>query len=255
MRLKVVNTGSQNGNCYILEGENEALILDAGCKYKDVLKVLEWNVSKVCGILVSHIHQDHSKAVRYFMQAGIPVYTNKETAEYLGISTGENLYVVAEKKQFRCASFMITPFYIPHTTRSKESGELISCPNFGFHIFNPEMGQLVYMTDFEYPTLSFRKSRIEHLLCETNYCDELVDREAANYSHRLQGHLSLNTFKEKVLKQNLTTAMQNIVLCHLSDSAADKEQILREVKDIAGSRVDVHIANQGLTVNLLKYPF
>lgn len=38
MRLKVVNTGSQNGNCYILESEAEALILDAGCKYKDVLK-------------------------------------------------------------------------------------------------------------------------------------------------------------------------------------------------------------------------
>lgn len=49
MRLKVVNTGSQNGNCYILENDIEALILDAGSSYKDVLKVLEWNISKVCG--------------------------------------------------------------------------------------------------------------------------------------------------------------------------------------------------------------
>lgn len=42
MKLKVVNTGSQNGNCYILENDTEALILDAKCRYKDVLKALEW---------------------------------------------------------------------------------------------------------------------------------------------------------------------------------------------------------------------
>lgn len=160
-----------------------------------------------------------------------------------------------EKIPFKCGSFTITPFYIPHTTRHPETGKLIPCPNFGFHIFEKSMGQLVYMTDFEYPTLSFRQSRIEHLLCEVDYCDEFVAREEANYSHRLQGHLSLNTFKEKVLKQNLTPAMQNVILCHLSDSAADEEQILREVKEITGSRVNVNIAKSGLFVELNKFPF
>ena len=45
MRLKCVNTGSQNGNCYILENDTEALILDAGVRYKDVLKALDYNIS------------------------------------------------------------------------------------------------------------------------------------------------------------------------------------------------------------------
>lgn len=160
-----------------------------------------------------------------------------------------------EKIPFKCGSFTITPFYLPHTTRHPETGKLIPCPNFGYHIFHSDMGQLVYMTDFEYPTLSFRKSRIEHLLCEVNYCDELVEREEANYSHRLQGHLSLNTFKEKVLKQNLTPAMRNIILCHLSDYAADEEQILREVKEITGSRANVSIAKPGLSIELNRFPF
>ena len=255
MRLKVVNTGSQNGNCYILENNSEALILDAGCRYKDVLKSLEWNISKVCGVLVSHVHYDHSKAFKDFIKAGIPVYTNDETADHFEIITGEKMYGMPEKIPFKCGSFTNTPFYLPHTTRNKDTGKLILCPNFGFHIFHPEMGQLVYMTDFEYPTLSFRKSRIEHLLCEVNYCDELADREEANYRHRLQGHLSLNTFKEKVLNQNLTPAMQNIILCHLSDSAADEEQILREVKESSGNRVNVNIAKPGLSVELNRFPF
>ena len=56
MLLKCVNTRSQNGNCYILENDTEALILDAGVRYKDVLKVLGYNISKVAGVLISHEH-------------------------------------------------------------------------------------------------------------------------------------------------------------------------------------------------------
>lgn len=255
MKIKVVNTGSQNGNCYILESESEALILDVGCRYKDVLRALQWNISKVCGVLISHIHSDHSRAFKDLIKAGVPVYTNDETADHFEIVAGEKVYGIPEKIPFKCGDFSITPFYLPHTTKDKETGKLIPCPNFGFHIFHEEMGQLAYMTDFEFPTMSFRNARIEHLLCEVNYCDELADREEANYRHRLQGHLSLNTFKEKVLKQNLTPAMQNIILCHLSDSAADEEQFLSEVKEIAGSRVNVNIANPGLSVELNRFPF
>lgn len=255
MKLKVVNTGSQNGNCYILESDSEALILDAGCRYKDVLRALEWNISKVCGVLLTHIHGDHSKEFKSLLTDGIPIYTKDETEDYFKTVTGEKMYGMPEKTPFQLGSFRITPFYIPHTTKDKDTGKLVSCPNFGFHIFHPDMGQLVYMTDFEYPTLSFRKAKIEHLLCEVNYCDELAEREEPNYRHRLQGHLSLRTFKQKVLKQNLTTAMQNIILCHLSDSAADEEQILREVTDIAGNRVNVNIARPGLSVELNRFPF
>lgn len=185
----------------------------------------------------------------------MPVYTNDETADHFEVVTGEKMHGIPEKIPFKCGSFTITPFYLPHTTKHKDTGNLIPCPNFGFYIFHQDMGQLVYMTDFEYPTLSFKQSRIEHLLCEVNYCDELVGREDANYRHRLQGHLSLNTFKEKILKQNLTPAMQNIILCHLSDSAADEEQILREVKEIAGNRVNVNIAKPGLSVELNRFSF
>lgn len=44
MLLKCVNTGSRNGNCYILENDVEALILDAGVRYKDVLKALDYTI-------------------------------------------------------------------------------------------------------------------------------------------------------------------------------------------------------------------
>lgn len=56
MLLKCVNSGSQNGNCYILENDTEALILDAGVRYKDVAEALEYNLEKVKACLLSHEH-------------------------------------------------------------------------------------------------------------------------------------------------------------------------------------------------------
>ena len=56
MLLKCVNTWSQNGNCYILENDTEALILDAGVRYKEILRALDYNVSKVAAVLLSHEH-------------------------------------------------------------------------------------------------------------------------------------------------------------------------------------------------------
>ena len=55
MLLKVIGTGS-SGNSYALESDNEILILDAGCRMKDVLKAIDYNVSKICGVLITHEH-------------------------------------------------------------------------------------------------------------------------------------------------------------------------------------------------------
>lgn len=55
MLLKVVGTGS-SGNTYVLENKNEILILDAGCGIKSVLKSIDYNVSKVRGVIITHEH-------------------------------------------------------------------------------------------------------------------------------------------------------------------------------------------------------
>jgi len=254
MTLRVVNTGSKSGNSYILDNNTEALILDAGCRYKDILKALDWNTSKVCGVLLTHIHLDHSKAFKDFIRAGIPIYTNDETAEHFEIITGEKMFVRQERIAFMCGAFTITPFYVPHTTKDKETGEIIPCPNFGYMIRHEEMGTLLYMTDMEYCPYSFKNMRVQHLIIECNYIEELVDREQSNYAHRLQGHCSLETCKG-IIRTNMTPALRTVTAVHLSESASDENQIFQEIKKIVGKRVIVNVAKSGLLVELSKYPF
>lgn len=55
MRIDVLNSGS-DGNCYLVECENEVLILDCGVSAKEVKKALNFDLSKIVGCFISHSH-------------------------------------------------------------------------------------------------------------------------------------------------------------------------------------------------------
>lgn len=57
MFMRVINTGSQPGNCYALKSESgETLLLDCGCRYSEILKGISYRISDVLGCLISHEH-------------------------------------------------------------------------------------------------------------------------------------------------------------------------------------------------------
>ena len=251
--MRVISTGSTKGNCYALQSSTgEIVLLDCGCNYKKILRGIDYQISNVSGVLLSHEHVDHTgnhnKTVREIMNAGITVYTGAETIKNLGITDG-TIKAVAKKKYFKIDSFSAVPFSLPHTSANKEP-----CPNFGYLVEHEEMGKLLYLTDFEYCIYSFQKMQVEHLVIECNYCEELVDKTEANYRHRLKGHCSLSTCKQ-FIKQNRTESLRTVTLVHLSGQASDARKIQKEIQEVAGDNVLVQIGRAGLEVNLNLCPF
>lgn len=55
MVLRVLNSNSK-GNCYIFESKNEALVLEAGVKFSEVKEALNFDISKIRGVCISHEH-------------------------------------------------------------------------------------------------------------------------------------------------------------------------------------------------------
>ena len=90
MKLHVIGSSSK-GNGYVLESQNEALILDAGYKYMDCLRTIRYDYSKVCGGFLTHVHKDHSRYITEYLKAGIPFFTNDETVSEIETVTGEKL--------------------------------------------------------------------------------------------------------------------------------------------------------------------
>lgn len=121
MKLKVIGSGSK-GNAYALIAENEILLLEAGCRLIDVKKAIDFQIGKLVGCLVSHRHQDHIRYAKDFLSAGIKIYTNDETKEFVDCVSGEWLYRIPEMKMFEVGGFSVTPFYVPHN----------DTPNYGY---------------------------------------------------------------------------------------------------------------------------
>lgn len=55
MFLRVCNSGS-SGNGYAIGNDKEVLLLEAGCRFIDIKKMLDFNVSNIVGMCVSHEH-------------------------------------------------------------------------------------------------------------------------------------------------------------------------------------------------------
>jgi len=55
MLLDVLGSSSK-GNCYLLHNDKECLVLETGVPFMEVKKVLNFNISKVVGVCVSHAH-------------------------------------------------------------------------------------------------------------------------------------------------------------------------------------------------------
>ena len=187
------------------------------------------------------------------MRAGIPCYGCDELQEHLEIVTGEKMIGLPERIPKRIGSWTIVPFYLPHTTRYKETGALIPCPNFGYLIKNSDE-VLLYATDFEYIPYTFKSQRINYMVLECNHMDDSLERDSAKYEHVLKGHSSVSTVRDIILT-NKTPDLRNVILCHLSSENADPETMQKEVQSVAGKWCNVAVAKKDMIIPLNRYPF
>lgn len=233
MLLKVLGSGS-SGNCYILENDTEALIIEAGVPLKDVKIALGFNIRKIVGVVATHSHKDHSGYIEQYKKAGISAHCLGEIfPEY----DAENMkhYLV------RKGRFEIRIFPLIHDV-----------PCYGFHISHPDIGNLIYASDTEY--IKYRFKNLNHILVEANYSDDLVEGDAVNREHVLRGHMSLKTALD-FISTNDNPTLKNVVLIHLSASNSDADYFLQKTKETVKYGTDCYIAEKGREINLDLIPF
>ena len=237
MKLKVLGSGS-SGNCYILESDTEALVIEAGLPFMEVKKALDFNVRKIKAVIITHVHQDHHLYWFQYVRAGIPVFEPfKNDGQIFGL----------ENSEFHIRAF---------ENRSKDGRWLhnntdgMECPCYGYYIQHPDIGSLVYATDTEY--VRWRFQNINHILVEANFSSGMVDADSPNYEHVLRGHMSIETACG-FIRANTSPNLRNVVLCHLSQQNSDAEDFTARIKSLVDC--PIYIAKKGLEVELNLCPF
>ena len=227
MILKTIGSGS-SGNCHLLTASNgETLILDCGVPISEIKKGLNWNIRNVVGCVVTHRHGDHSKSVEDLINMGIPVFRP---------------YKPLIMNQFLSNSYFTVRIFDLTTidgswTHTDANGE--PCPIYGFLITHPEMGRMLYITDCE--LIKWKFKGINHILLGVNYDKYLIDRDnTGKANHVLRGHMSIDTACKFVEANYSPDDVQNVIMCHLSEENADKDNFIEQMKKVAiRSNVDV----------------
>ena len=99
MNIKTVVVGDLETNCYILENDNECLIIDPGA---DREKIDNEIVKELVGVILTHSHFDHNGEVSYFCEKyGAPLY------DYNNLNPGKN----------KISSFEFDVIYTPGHTK------------------------------------------------------------------------------------------------------------------------------------------
>lgn len=248
MRLNIIGSNSA-GNAYILENDQEALLIEAGVRFALIKQALGFNLRKVVGCIVTHEHMDHGEAVKDLQTTGgIDVYATAGTHKALGTDASHRAKIVKEGVPFRVGGFTIIPFEIKH-----DCAEPV-----GYLIRHAETGTILFLTDSYYVEHTFKG--LNNVIIEANYCQTILDAKmVAGASPRtvrdrvIESHMSIETCKE-TLQANDLTEVNNIVLIHLSNGNSDAPRFKREVEEQTGKVV--HIATAGMVIeNFNKTPF
>lgn len=246
MILRCIGSGSDGNSYALIDKDGKILLLDLGLPKNKIVKAIDYRVSDIVGSAVTHGHGDHCLSVKDFENMGINVFTPyKKGMDF----EGEH----EERIHYKCEEFDINAFALTNTSgrfmHTNNDGS--ECPCYGFLITHPDMGKTLYITDTE--LVKWRFSGINHILISCNYDKDLIPKDHPAKEHIFRGHMELQTVKEFV-KANCSNALRNVILCHLSGDNADRDKMVAEVKQVAGT-ANVSVAEAGKSWKLQLTPF
>lgn len=244
MRLTVLGSGS-SGNGYILQNDNEALIIECGMPLQDAATELCGNMQKVVGCLVTHSHGDHAKFIAQYARP-FHIFATKGTLEEKKANDNDfHYHAVPMLKEFKVKNFVIKAFETEHDTKEP-------C---GFIIYHPDFGNMLFMTDTHHVKYKFTFP-FDYILIECNHIDSLVDKNVKEHIipkkvgiRAKATHMSLERCIDCLKECDLHNT-KAIVLLHLSANNGNSELFVKEVTKAIGKAV--YVAQNGLFLELFK---
>ena len=223
-----LNSGS-NGNCYYIENQQDAILVDAGITCRETEKRMErlgLSISKVRAIFVSHEHSDHIRGIPVIAKKyNLPVFITDGTLKMSGFSLESDLLKTFKAHEaVQIGGLEITAFPKFHDAAEPHSF-IISYNGIKVGVF----------TDIGIPCEHVIRyfSSCHAAFLEANYDEEML--ENGRYPHHLKarisgdlGHLSNKQALELFCTNG--THMSHLLLSHLSRDNNNPDLVLELFK-------------------------
>lgn len=224
IEIQVIASGS-TGNCYLLKGVENNLLIECGIPFKKIRTSLYKELAKVSGVLVTHEHKDHCKSVNDFTDLGFTVYASQGTLDSVEIEKRYNTTVIKAQKRIKIDEWDVVPFKTEHDCAEP----------LGFLILNTiTKERLVFITDSYYVEYTF--DNLDYVMIECNYEMAYVEKHMDEIPHSyrlLNSHMSYENCLE-FLKANDLSKVKKIYLLHLSSRHANAMKFRKGVVELTG---------------------
>jgi phosphoribosyl 1,2-cyclic phosphodiesterase len=220
MRCTILASGSK-GNCVVVEGQSDTIIIDAGLSAKEILARMERagvDTGRIDALLVTHEHGDHTRGVDVLARKlDVPVHATEGTlADFLHHrrTSAKRLvhHTCRDHEPFRIGDLVIEPFATSHDA-AEPCGFIITegdlrfgyCTDTG--IVTPHMHDLLRECD--------------GIVLESNHCPEMLANGPypESLKRRIRskrGHLS-NPDAAACLR-DFGKDVPQVILAHLSET-------------------------------------
>lgn len=230
MEIKSLASGS-SGNAYTISDGVTTLLLDAGIPLREIQISTGFKVRGIAGVLVTHEHKDHSKAMKDLARYGVDVYASRGTLEACGLS-GHRFHPVEASKELDVGTFRVLPFSVEH-----DAAEPL-----GFLCTSLTTAEkLLYFTDTYFVRYRFRG--LTHIMAECNYTEQGIRDSVADgripvemVPRLVRSHMSLEHLLEMLQANDMSTVRQ-IYLLHLSDNNSEAQRMKEAVQRQTGAEI------------------
>lgn len=227
MHVRSFASGS-DGNCYLVESEGTAFLVECGRPYiqvRDFLEATGIEPDNLEGIWLTHAHGDHSRSARYLSETHrVPIFASAGTLGALDLKDRSLARPVESGRTYQVGQMDVRPFAVPHDCREP----------LGFR-FEAGTGRAAIATDLGWVPHSvaghFRD--LDLLVLEANYDPHLL--ETGSYPHFLKrrvagtyGHLSNGAAARAVVVCG-ERAPRVVWLAHLSEQNNSPRHALQTV--------------------------
>lgn len=229
----VPHASSSAGNLYTCHAGGSVLAIEAGLPWKRLQESLNYRVTELAGLLLSHSHGDHSCSAARVMDSGVNVYASSETLDGLDLRFRHRAHILQPVpldpagppgKHVDIGPWCVLAFEVIH-----------DCPGtLGFLVGAPDHDQLVFATDTAY--LPVRVDGCTHIAIEVSFSEatlETSERPSEHISRLIRSHMSLEA-AIAMLEANDLSRCKQIFLLHLSGVHGDAREFQETVERKTG---------------------
>ena len=238
MRFETI-ASSSHGNAYVLDDGWTRILIECGLTNKKLTQGMDYALSQIQGVLISHEHKDHSGCVKKLLKDGMDVYMSSGTAEALELP--ETLLELAHGIQageiFTIGSMHILPFQTYHDALEP----------LGFCVQSEVDGD-IFAYAIDTVNIPYRFPGVNILAVEANFDKEILarcERMPEKTRHRISNtHMEIEMLCKCLRRMDLHSCRE-IHLMHLSDATSHEGHFINKVKRSVPPHVKVLACRKG----------